>query len=114
MVVPLVVWGVFAGASALGVGSYFGLKGQEPDKITNITNQDSYQYDYITNETIFDLSNAYFEDGSRVDLSNYANVETSKSSSQKAEQSGATQDKTMLYLIIAAAAIGGYLYFKRA
>jgi uncharacterized protein HemX len=50
MVLPLIIGGAVLGASALGLGSYFGLKNQAPD----VTNQNSYiqQTQYKTNEII--------------------------------------------------------------
>ena len=93
MVLPLIVWGAAAGVTALSGATYFGLKNQEPDKVYNTTYQDTYQNDYITNSTEFDFSNSYFEDGSNIDLSNYANVETSKEASQTASQVGKDETK---------------------
>lgn len=112
MALPLIPIAIIAGSSFLGAGSYFGLVNKKPDEINNITKQNTYQYDYISNETIFDFGEANFETGSNVDLRNYTNVETSKNSNQEAKQTGKITDNTILYIAIATGIIGTYLYFR--
>jgi hypothetical protein len=113
MVLPLIAWGVVAGASALGAGTYFGLKGQKPDEINTFKN--SYQTDYITTNTDFDLSGSQIERGASISFSPNTTIETKKSAKQEDAITTPTMNgfdiKTIL--IVGGVALGGFYLLKK-
>lgn len=113
MVLPLIPLAIGGAGLLTGAGAYFGLKGQAPDEITTYKN--SYQTDYITTTTDFNLSGAKIEKGANISFS--PNVSTSTKKSAKQEDAinrtnGNSLDiKTLL--IVGGVALGGYYIFKK-
>jgi hypothetical protein len=113
MVLPLIAWGGIALASAVAGGSAIGFT-SKPDEVNNTTFQNTYQNDYITNETTFDFNNSYFEDGSHIDLTNTNSAETTKSASQTSTQEGSkTSSNLSKYAVYAGLAVGAYYLYRR-
>jgi len=114
MVVPLVVLGVVAGTSALGLGTYFGLSNQKPD----VVNQDLRQTSYITqnidqtktNEVIIgensEIGSLVIKDSMSLDANATAEQQ------QSASSSGSSGLNTNLLLVAGAAAGAVYLWRK--
>lgn len=112
MALPLIPIAIVAGASSLGLGSYFGLRGQKEEN-KFITNQRTTQQDFISNTTTFDLNEAFIEN-STIDLSNFTEQESGKkSSNQRSEQERSTSDNLTTYLIVGGVAVGAYLIWRQ-
>lgn len=57
MVLPLIIGGIVLASSAIGAGTYFGLKGQAPDVTNNTqyTTQNTTQNTYATKKTMLSI-----------------------------------------------------------
>lgn len=107
MVFPL-IFGVVALASAIGTGTYYGLANQEPDQI--ITNNKTYQNDYISNITTYDFSSSFFENGSNISLTNTNNTTTKKSAKTTSEQTAGESPIKNILIISGMIAGGIFIY----
>jgi hypothetical protein len=110
MVLPLIAWGGVALVSAIAGGSAIGLT-SKPDE--QITNQNTYQYDYITKKTSFDFTNSVFEKDSIVNINDNQTTTTKKTATQTAENSQESASTTKDLLLYAALGLGAYMLVTR-
>ena len=109
MVLPLIPIAIVGAGALVGTGAFL-------SKDENITTnyQTTNQTDFISNETVFDLSNSFFESGSNIDLTSNNTVTTKKGAKQESAQPITNSgDLNTLLLIGGAAILGGYLILKK-